>query len=104
MCLAASSPLQSSVTYQISHKCQVQYGEERCQHIQPHTVECSHIHHHEVHVDGTHDQDHQTSSYLKHPAEKRTYMLEVKMIDTVVEFASVSYDKDELTIRWQTHS
>lgn len=57
-----------SVTYQIPHKRQVGQGEERCQHIQPNTVERDHVNHDEVHVDGADDQDHHPSSDLKHPA------------------------------------
>lgn len=80
---ARCSPLQARVTYQISHKCQVCYGEERCQHIKPHTVECGHIHHDEVHVNGTHDQDHQTSSYFKYPAKERKNMFKVKKKNSI---------------------
>ena len=91
----------ANVTYQISHKCQVCYAEERCQHIQPHAVEVRHIDHGEVHVDGTHDHDHQSSSDLKHSAGGRQSVFKTETIT----FKSVClYDVDKLTIRWQTHS
>lgn len=60
-----------NVTYQISHKQQVRYAEDGGQRIQPRAVEVAHEDHDEVHVDDTHDQDHESSSDLKHSAGKR---------------------------------
>lgn len=63
------SILQPHATHQVAHKCEVCYGEEASQHVEPHTVQCSHVDNHKVQVDGTHTQDHQPSSYFIRPAE-----------------------------------
>lgn len=62
--------MQPAITYQVSHKHQVCYGQESRQHVQPHAAQRAHVDYDEVYVDGTHDQDHHSASYLKYPAER----------------------------------
>ena len=56
-------------TYQVADEAEVGYGDDGCQHIEPHAGKAGHVHDHKVHVDGTHHQDDASPSDLPCPED-----------------------------------